>query len=94
MITFLMMSWTVAMLHLLLAMPLFWLVQWRGRVNWVTSAAGGAMIGALPVSLLAAATPLFGNLQGDLLAVALCALAGLVGGLTFRAVLRRPETVE
>jgi hypothetical protein len=79
-------GWILACLHLMLAMPLYQLLRKLGWVNWGTAALSGAVIGILPIALLFQVSindgwPLMELLGG----------AGLVGGLTFRAVLGKPE---
>ena len=69
----------IALLHLgLLALPVYMLLRRWWRLQWWNAAAAGFVIGALPMSLL------FWSLDGSSMA----GLCGLVGGLTFWAVLK------
>lgn len=77
-----MFGWFVALLHMVIAFPLYEALRKRGAVNWFTSAALGAAVGAVPLPLL------FGR-EGSWNVIGACAGAGLVGGLVFRAVLGR-----
>jgi hypothetical protein len=77
--------WAIAVLHLVLAFPLYLLLDRWGWVNWGTAALAGALIGALPLPLLFQFP-----LEGSLVFAAFTGGAGLVGGLTFRAVLGKP----
>ena len=73
-------GFVIAALHLVLALPAYLLCRRRWRLEWWSSAIGGALIGGIPSMLLA-------GLEGG----AFSALCGVVGGLTFWAVLRGPR---
>lgn len=83
-----------AALHfLLLGLPLAVLVAKRWRIGWWNSGLAGLMIGGIPLPTL-----LFGNpdldgmvLRGALPLILCLAVAGLAGGLAFRAVWREEE---
>jgi hypothetical protein len=78
--------WIVACLHLVLALPLYLLFRKLGWVNWATAGLAGAVIGAVPIPLLLQ-IPMDGGSE----LIAWLGGAGLVGGITFRAVLGRAE---
>lgn len=86
----------LALFHVGLAAPLYLFLQQRGWVNWGTAALSGFLIGALPLPLLFVALGWSGGswLRYMIDVMPLFGLCGLVGGLTFRAVLGRPEPIE
>lgn len=76
--------WAIAVLHLIPAIPLYVLLDKLGWVNWGTSALAGAVIGGVPLLLISEIAS-----KGSMILAAITGGAGLVGGLTFYAVLRR-----
>lgn len=70
--------WVIAALHMAAALPLYWLLHERNRVNWVSCALAGTIIGAIPIPLLFQLP-----MDGSLILAAFTGGAGLAGGLTF-----------
>lgn len=81
----------VALVHLALAIPLFRFMQRRGRVNWMTAALSGAVIGATPLTLILLMNGVDLTSLEAWTPSAIFAGSGLAGGLAFRAVLGPQE---
>ncbi|MDF7774910.1 hypothetical protein P1X14_06615 [Sphingomonas sp. AOB5] len=86
-------GWAIALLHLLLALPLYNFLRTRGATNWGISALAGAVIGGLPLTLIMRLTGFNPTSFSELLYQAIPAVAGLAGGLTFRWKVGLPEQI-
>ena len=78
---------SIALAHLVIAVPLYLLLRRHGGLSWVIAGVSGFLIGAMPVTAFILA--LGGRLSAmtSLSSVAMLGGAGLVGGLVFRAML-------
>ncbi|MDG2534272.1 hypothetical protein P6144_11475 [Sphingomonas sp. HITSZ_GF] len=78
----------IALFHVfLIGIPAYWLIGRHSRLRWWSAALAGLLVGGVPIPVLM----LFGGVSNgelgeDALFLAAC---GMVGGLTFWAVLRR-----
>jgi hypothetical protein len=78
-------GYVLAFIHTLaLAIPLFILLDRHWRLSWWNAALCGALIGAVPLTVLGFSDGFGGT-------TAFCAGCGVAGGLAFRAVIGAPS---